>query len=86
MQGAILAGSQGQIDLDGELRACAGLGVAPVFVRCGTKAVQLGALGAVSTKGLHQRIGERGEVTPRLVRAHRVGAGADGKQVELLSR
>ena len=42
--GAFVAGSPGHIDLDCELRACAGLGVAPVFGQCGTEVVKLSGL------------------------------------------
>ena len=42
--GAIVAGSPGHIDLDCELRACADLGVAPVFGQCGTEVVKLSGL------------------------------------------
>ena len=42
--GAFVTGSQGHIDLDCELRACADLGVAPVFGQCGTEVVKLSGL------------------------------------------
>ena len=42
--GAFVAGSPGHIDLDCERRACADLGVAPVFGQCGTEVVKLSGL------------------------------------------
>ena len=42
--GAFVAGSPGHIDLDCERRACADLGVAPVFGQCGAEVVKLSRL------------------------------------------
>ncbi|MCY4451492.1 MAG: hypothetical protein OXC01_06040 [Immundisolibacterales bacterium] len=41
VSGAFVAGSPGHIDLDCELRACADLGVAPVFGQCDAGVVKL---------------------------------------------